>query len=60
MKVKALFKQSTVKGGVAQLTFEIITDATNAFDVIQLSGKNVVLDVEDEQQSIDFNTGEVY
>lgn len=60
MKVKALFKQSTVKGGVAQLTFEILTDAANAFDVIQLSGKNVVLDVDDEQQSIDFNTGEVY
>ena len=60
MKVKALFKQATVKGGVATLQFEILTEAPNAFEVIQLAGKNTVLDIEDQQESIDFNTGEVY
>ena len=60
MKVKALFKQATVKGGVATLQLEILTEAPNAFEVIQLAGKNTVLDIEDQQESIDFNTGEVY
>lgn len=60
MKVKALLKQATVKGGVATLQLEILTDAPNAFDVIQLAGTNAVLDIEDQQESIDFNTGEVY
>lgn len=34
--IKAHFKQATVKGGVAVLQLEVLTDAAGAFDVINM------------------------
>lgn len=44
--VKANFKQATVKGGVAVLQFEVLTDAEGAFDIVRQSGHRVFLTVE--------------
>lgn len=52
--IKAHFKQATVKGGVAVLQLEVLTDAAGAFDVIKQAGRNVVVTVESEQQELDF------
>lgn len=61
IQVKALFKQSTVKGGVATLQMEILTDEPGAFDLIEMSGQTVFLKVTPEQESFVFDseTGEV-
>lgn len=47
--IKAHFKQATVKGGVAVLQLEVLTDAAGAFDVIKQAGRTVVLTIESEQ-----------
>lgn len=52
--VKANFKQATVKGGVAVLQFEVLTDAEGAFEIVRQSGHRVFLTVETEQQELDF------
>lgn len=52
--IKAHFKQATVKGGVAVLQLEVLTDAAGAFDVIKQAGRTVILTIESEQQELDF------
>lgn len=53
--IKANFKQATVKGGVAVLQLEVLTDAAGAFDVIKQAGRTVVVTIESEQQELDFD-----
>lgn len=62
ISIRALFKQATVKGGTANLQFEVLTENEGAFPAIKKSGKHVVLTIEDAQQSLDFDeeTGEVW
>lgn len=74
MEIRANFKQATVKGGTAVLQLEILTSDANAFPILKLSGKPVVLtvaDIQDEQDegeplpfdrpaNVDAETGEVY
>ena len=55
--IKAHFKQATVKGGVAVLQLEVLTDAAGAFDVIKQAGRNVAVTVESEQQELDLGDG---
>lgn len=52
--IKAHFKQTTVKSGVAVLQFEVLTNAAGAFDVIKQAGRTVVMTIESEQQELDF------
>lgn len=52
--IKAHFKQATVKGGVAVLQLEVLTDAAGASDVIKQAGRTVILTIESEQQELDF------
>lgn len=52
--IKAHFKQATVKGGVAVLQLEVLTDAAGAFDVIKQAGRTVIMTIESEQQELDF------
>lgn len=52
--IKAHFKQATVKGGVAVLQLEVLTDAAGAFDAIKQAGRTVILTIESEQQELDF------
>lgn len=52
--IKARFKQATVKGGVALLQLEVLTDAAGAFDVIKQAGRTVIVTIESEQQELDF------
>lgn len=47
MEIRANFKQATVEGGTAVLQLEILTSDTNAFPILKLSGKPVVLTVAD-------------
>lgn len=60
--VQAQFKQATVKGRVATLQFEILTDSADAFRIIKQSGNTVTLTVDEQQEAIDFDdeTGEIY
>ena len=60
--IQAQFKQATVKGSVATLQFEILTDNADAFRIIKQSGKTVLLTVAEQQQAMDFDdeTGEIY
>lgn len=60
--IKASFKQANVISGVATLTFEVLTSSEGAFDIIRLSGQNVILGVTPEQETISFDeeSGEVY
>lgn len=62
VRIRAFFKQATVKGGTATLQFKVLTDNASAFTAIKKSGKYVILTLEDTQQSIDFDeeTGEVW
>lgn len=51
MEIRANVKQATVKGGTAVLQLEILTSDANAFPILKLSGKPVVLtaaDIQDE------------
>lgn len=60
--VQAQFKQATVKGRVATLQFEILTDSADAFRIIKQSGNTVTITVAEQQESIEFDeeTGEIY
>lgn len=53
-EIKANFKQATVKGGAAELKFEILTSAAGAFDIIKHSGEVVMLGIDPVQEEIDF------
>lgn len=60
MEIMANFKQVTVKGGTAVLQLEILTSDANAFPILKLSGKPVVLTVADIQDELplDYDEGE--
>ena len=60
MEIRANFKQATVKGGTAVLQLEILTSDANAFPILKLSGKPVVLTVADIQDELplDYDDGE--
>ena len=58
--IKAHFKQATVKGGVAVLQLEVLTDAAGAFDVIKQAGRTVILTIESEQQELEFDYCDEY
>ena len=58
MEIKANFKQATVKGGTAVLQLEILTSDGNAFPILKLSGKPVVLTVADIQDELPLDYGE--
>lgn len=53
VRVKASFKQATVKGGTAVVQMEVLTCAAGFYDLMRLAGQNVVLNVEDEQSELD-------
>lgn len=57
MEIRANFKQATVKGGTAVLQLEILTSDANAFPILKLSGKPVVLTVSDinEELPLDYD-----
>lgn len=52
MEIRANFKQATVKGGTAVLQLEILTSDANAFPILKLSSKPVVLTVADIQDKL--------
>lgn len=52
MEIRANFKQATAKGGTAVLQLEILTSDANAFPILKLSGKPVVLTVADIQDEL--------
>lgn len=52
MEIRANFKQATVKGGTAVLQLEILTSDANAFPILKLSVKPVVLTVADIQDEL--------
>lgn len=52
MEIRANFKQATVKGGTVVLQLEILTSDANAFTILKLSGKPVVLTVADIQDEL--------
>lgn len=52
MEIRANFKQATVKGGTTVLQLEILTSDSNAFPILKLSGKPVVLTVADIQDEL--------
>lgn len=52
MEIRANFKQAAVKGGTAVLQLEILTSDANAFPILKLSGKPVVLTVADIQDEL--------
>lgn len=58
MEIRANFKQATVKSGTAVLQLEILTSDANAFPVLKLSGKPVVLTVADIQDELPLDCDE--
>lgn len=50
-----------MKGGVATLTFEVLTSSEGAFEIIRHSGENVILGITPEQGTfaLDYETEEV-
>lgn len=62
VSVHALFKQSTIKGDEAVLQFTVRMDSENAFPFMKKTGGRVILTVESEQKTIEFDdeTGEVW
>lgn len=58
----ALFKQSTINGDEAVLQFSVRMDSENAFPLMKKTGGYVILTVESEQKTIEFDdeTGEVW
>ncbi len=62
VSARALFKQSTIKGDEAVLQFTVRMDSKNAFPLMKKTGGNVILTVESEQKTIEFDdeTGEVW
>ena len=59
---RALFKQSTIKGEEAVLQFTVRMVSENAFPLMKKTGGYVILTVESEQKTIEFDdeTGEVW
>lgn len=62
VSARALFKQSTIKGNEAVLRFTVRMDSENAFPLMKKTGGYVILTVESEQKTIEFDdeTGEVW
>lgn len=62
VSARALFKQSTVKSDEAVLQFTVRMDSENAFPLMKKTGGYVILTVESEQKTIEFDdeTGEVW
>lgn len=62
VSVHALFKQSTIKGDEAVLQFTVHMDSENALPLMKKTGGRVILTVESEQKTIEFDdeTGEVW
>lgn len=62
VSARALFKQSTIKGDEAVLQFAVRMDSENAFPLMKKTGGYVILTVESEQKTIEFDdeTGEVW
>lgn len=62
VSARALFKQSTIKGDEAVLQFTVRMDSENAFPLMKKMGGYVILTVESEQKTIEFDdeTGEIY
>lgn len=62
VSARALFKQSTIKGDEAVLQFTVRMDSENAFTLMKKTGGYVILTVESEQKTIEFDdeTGEVW
>lgn len=60
-KIRAVFKQANVKGVTTSLQSEIMTEDTNAFDIVRMSGKDVFLSIVEVQPQIVFvdSDGEV-
>lgn len=52
IEIRANFKQATIKGGTAVLQLEILTSDANAFPILKLSDKPVVLTVADIQDEL--------
>lgn len=61
VSARALFEQSTIKGDEAVLQFTVRMDSENAFPLMKKTGGYVILTVESEQKTIEFDdeTGEV-
>ena len=62
VSARALFKQSTIKGDEAVLQFTVRMDGENAFPLMKKTGGYVILTVESEQNTINFDdeTGEAW
>ena len=62
VSIRAFFKQATIKGGTATLQFEVLMEDANAFPLMKKTGGYVILTVESEQKTIEFDdeTGEVW
>nr|DAZ07604.1 MAG TPA: hypothetical protein [Caudoviricetes sp.] len=62
VSARALFKQSTIKGDEAVSQFTVRMDSENAFPLMKKTGGYVILTVESEQKTIEFDdeTGEVW
>lgn len=62
VSARALFKQSTIKGDEAVLQFTVRMDSENASPLMKKTGGYVILTVESEQKTIEFDdeTGEVW
>lgn len=62
VSARALFKQSTINGDEAVLQFTVRMDSENAFPLMKKTGGYVILTVESEQKTIEFDdeTGEVW
>ena len=62
VSARALFKQSTIKGDEAVLQFTVRMDSENAFPLMKKTGGYVIMTVESEQKTIEFDdeTGEVW
>lgn len=62
VSARAPFKQSTIKGDEAVLQFTVRMDSENAFPLMKKTGGYVILTVESEQKTIEFDdeTGEVW
>lgn len=55
VSARALFKQSTIKGDEAVLQFTVRMDSENAFPLMKKTGGYVILTVENEQKTIEFD-----
>lgn len=62
VSARAMFKQSTIKGDEAVLQLSVRMDSENAFPLMKKTGGYVILTVESEQKTIEFDdeTGEVW